>query len=323
MKKLIGFLLVISSFAFAQNTENIGHSNGYILLDNGNTYTVRSYFDNSLVPLFKPQGYFTLPEEIEAAGSNFYIDDEDVLFTTDTNGWLYKKMEYLDDHRVSKAGGVFFITSKSGSQNRAAHIVMNNGLVVEHHADGFELFDSAYKMGGVYFMTRRSEFIIANPYDGKFYQTKDKIKLKRKHIVHYGHNYVLNKKGDLVVFGFVPRSVRNEDGSVGTKYAATIDQKDRNPEYTSLKVMGGNFFFNNKNEIITINDQGQVNNRGKIIISSIGKDKSNELPSVIGTNYFVYEDGEVYMIDKDGYFWFLTKLPYYERIGKSNFSYND
>lgn len=323
MKSILGVMLLFSSLAFGQMQENIGHSNGYILLDNGNTYTVRSYFDANLVPLFNPQGYFTMPEELEATGSNFYIDEEDVLYTTDTNGWLYQKMHYLDDHSISEAGGVFFITRKSGSQNKAAHIVMNNGMVVEHHAEGFDLFDSAYRMGGTYFMTRWGDVYIANPYDGKFYSTKDDVEIKRKKVVHYGHNYILTKKGDLTVIGFVPRSIRNKDGSIGTKYVATIDQLDRNPEYTSLKLLGGNYFFNNKNEIVTINDQGQVNNRGKIIISSIGKDKSNEIPTIIGTNYFVYEDGEVYMIDKDGYFWFLKKLPFYERIGQTNFNYKN
>jgi len=323
MKIILGLMLIVSSFAFAQVKKNTGHSYGYMLLDNGNTYTIRSYFDQSLVPMFNPQGYFTLPEEIEATGSNYYVDKEDVIYTTDADGWLYKKMHYLDDHSVRKAGGVFFISSKSGSENDAAHIVKVDGVIEEHHAEGFNLFDNAKTIGGVYFLTRSSKLVIANPYDGKFYQLKVEGKIKRRKIAHLGHNYILMEDGTMHVIGFIPRTVRNEDGSTSIKHVATVNTLKRNAEYTSLKVMGGTYFFNNKNELISINDMGQIQNKGKVVISSIGKDKSNEIPTTLGTSYFVYDDGEVYMTDKDGYMWFLTTMPFYERIGKTNKNFKD
>lgn len=315
MKAILGFLVLMSSIAFAQDLSQIGHSAGFMLLDNGKTYTIKSYFDSNGIVMPQPLGYFTLPEEVEYSGSNYYIDKNDVIHTTDSQGYLYKDMHYLDDYSATEAGGVFFFSRKSGSESIAAHIVQTNGVIVTHHAEGFELFRDAYKLGGVYFTDRRGEMYITNPYDGKLYKGKEDIKVKRKKVVHYGHNYVLMKNGDMIVIGFVPRTKVDEEGNTYTTHVANIKKVKG---FRNTKKHGGTFFFNSKNELIAITDQGEVVNRGKVVISSIEKDKSNEEPELLGTSYFIYDDGEAYMIDKSGYLWFLKKLPFYERVGITN-----
>lgn len=317
MKAILGFLVLMSSFTFAQNVDvnKLGHSGGFMLLDNGKTYTIKSYFDADGIVMPQPLGYFTLPEEVEYSGSNYYIDKNDVIHTTDSQGYLYKNMHYLDDYSPTEAGGVFFFSRKSGSESIAAHVVQVNGMITTHHAEGFELFSDAYKLGGVYFTERWGDVYIVNPYDGKLYKGNKDIQVKRKKVLHYGHNYILMKNGDMIVFGFIPRQKRDEQGNIVTTHVATMKKVSG---YKNTKNHGGTFFFNSDNELIAVTDQGQVVNRGKVIISSIEKDKSNEDPELLGTSYFIYDDGEAYMIDKSGYIWFLKKLPFYERVGITN-----
>ena len=315
MKAALGLLLVLSSFAFAQDLSKLGHSFGFMLLDNGKTYTIKSIFDANGIVMPQPLGYFTLPEEIEVSGSNYYIDKNDVIHTTDSQGYLYKNMHHLDDYSPVDAGGVFFITRKTGSESLAAHIVKVDGLIETHHAEGFELFRDAYKFGGLYFTTRRGDLYIANPYDGKFYKAKREFKVKRKKVLHYGHNYILMKNGDMIVIGFRAKQYVNENGEVQTKHLATMRKTNG---YKVTMNHGGTYFFNQDNELVTINDQGIVQNKGQVVIPSINKEKSQEEPKLRGTSYFIYDDGEAYMVDKDGSLWFLKKLPFYERVGIVN-----
>lgn len=316
MKAILGFILVLSSFAFANDVSKLGHSYGFMLLDNGKTYTIKSYYDSEGVQMPQPLGFFTLPEEVEKSGSNYYIDKNDVIHTTDSDGYIYKDMHYLDRHSPVDAGGVFFITRKSGSESNAAHIVMVDGTIKEHHAEGFDLFDRASRFGGVYFVDPWGYIYIANPYDGKFYKAKKEFRAKKRWVKHYGHNYLLMNNGDLIVIGFAPRKYKDENGEIKTKHIVTMKRKKK--EFKNTIKHGGTFFFNNNNEMITINDRGVVKNSGQVAIESLNIEKSQEIPEQLGTNYFIYDTGEAFMLDKDGVLWFLKKLPFYERVGIVN-----
>lgn len=304
MLKLLAFL-ALPILAIAQNFK--GSAYGYLTLDNGQIYTSRSYFPGSdLVDMFKPEGFFIMPDKIDVRGSSYLVSDNE-LYTAHTDGWFFKNEQYLESKRIKKSGGSFFITS-----DQSVHIIRTDGSIWETTEEIAPYISDAKIIGGIFFITRDNQIVVTNPYDGKLYRSVDVFKEKRKDIEHIGHNWFTTDTGHIYTIGFIN--------------GVAIVKKRRNPRlYKSIKIAGGNYFFDNFNNIHTVNTQGEIdlgqaNRTFKVIISNINKDRSKEEPAHMGSNYFIYNDGEVYMVDERGYFFYLKTLPYYERVGQTNFT---
>lgn len=299
------FLLILA-LPFSLLAQTLGSAHGYMVLDNGQIYTSRSYFPSAdMVDMFKPNGVFILPHLVESTGTNYVITNDNVLYTADADGYFYKKIDYLYDKSISKIGGSFFIT-----RDDSAHIVMSNGVVVEHKDSDEDYFRKAKIAGGVYLITRSDELVVLNPLNGGYAKYAGKFEEEAKDVKTIGHNYFIMEDGTLYTIGL------SKDGF-------SVNKIPRSGLFRNLKRVGGNYFFDFKNNVHTVSldgtlDGGIKNRQIKVTAPGLNKDKSKAIPEHIGGNYFVYDDGEVWVVDSQGIFYYLKTLPFYERIGRTN-----
>ncbi len=299
-------LLFLLAFPIALFAQNIGSTHGYMVLDNGQVLTSRGYFPGAnLVKMFKPDGFFVLPELVESTGTNYLVANNGSLYTSDVDGYFYKKPDYLYGKSIAEVGGSFFIT-----KDDSAHIVMTNGIVVEHEDSDEDYFRKAKVVGGVYLITRSNELVVLNPINGGYAKFTGEFEEDASDVETIGHNYFIMEDGTLYTVGV-------------TKEGFSVSKIGRSGLYKNLKKAGGNYFFDYKNNIHTISangtfDGGNKDRRLKVTAAGLNKDRSNDEPQYVGGNYFVYDDGEVWMVDAQGTYYYLKTLPFYERVARTN-----
>ena len=299
------FLLILA-FPLSLLAQSVGSTHGYMVLDNGQILTSRGYFPGAnLVDMFKPDGFFILPELVESTGTNYLIGNDGVLYTSDVDGYFYKKSGYLYNKNIAEIGGSFFIT-----KDDSAHIVMTNGVVIEHEDSDEDYFRKAKVVGGNYLITRSDELVVLNPINGNYAKFAGKFEEDASDVKTIGHNYFIMEDGTLYTIGV-------------TQEGFSVSKVGRSGLYKNIKRSGGNYFFDYKNNIHTISADGTIdggvkNRRIKVTATGLKKDRSKDIPEHIGGNYFIYDDGEVWMVDAQGIFYYLKTLPFYERVARTN-----
>ncbi len=275
---------VLSNSAQAQS---YGINQSYFLTDDGKMHTVKTYKANSgYVDLFSPQTIFILPEMIEEMDSSYIIDEDDRILTVDPDGFVYS-FDYEEEvgSGVKHKGGSFFIT-----RDNSIVFIMTNGDIKKVEAIN-EKLDSRVKVtGGNYIITRKGTVYIVNNVVGEVFEVN--LEVDTDDIATKGNNFIITKDGLLVSFGV------EIDGTNAVK-----TQKD--PLFKNIKLKGGNFFFDRYYNIHTIGANAVVD--GGILNRTI-KVRNNELPSKIGNNYFMYDDGSFYSVDAFGVFNYIQNF---------------
>lgn len=297
--------IIISFSALSQQLGQIGLNQSYIFMDTGKAYTVRSYMpDNTIVPLFRIDDYFFDLNQIEEdkRKSNYFFDNEDNLYTVSSTGYMFKYDKYETDSKIKEYGETFFITKKG-----SVYVIDYNGnIVVNDKAKVKEQFGDKIKAqvtGANYIITKDNDVIMVNSLDGKLYPTQTQIELGS--IVVQSNNYLTTDNGILYTFGFLT----NNDGSF-----KEIISKIKTPVVNQISKVGGNFFFDTNNNIHTISfnglyDLGNSTRQLQVKVSKDNIDRSQMTPQLMGSNYFIYSDGAVYIVDRFGYYYHLDTIP--------------
>lgn len=328
-------LLCLSGLSFTQNFKDIiseaGTNQSYMHFDNGEVSTVRSYYpeDNDL-KLIKADHVFILPSDIDEARANYLFTKDGRLYTVDANGFMYLKEFYSIDSKVKHFGGNYFIT-----QSGQIHIIKNDGIIIHYEEiEGVDLRRLSV-VGGNYFITKDDRLFVID-FRGYYSEKTDLFTIKTNSIKYIGHNYFITKEGVVHSFGTEVVGQIDSDGNIlrdasnniiplldsnGDKQYYSVYYINEDSKINSVSKMGGNYFFDDQNYIHTIGLNG-VLDRGvtgrKIKVNLVeDKDRSLEVPAFFGNNYFVYEDGSVYTVDRNGYFYYLTQIE--ERISTTNF----
>lgn len=331
-------LLTLSSLSFTSVFQELGPTEGtnqsYIIFDNGEVATTRSYFPNDDdVKLFDAEHMFVLPDSVDHAGANYLIDKDGELFTVDTHGFMYHKEFYYLDSSIKYHGGNYFVTRKG-----QFHIVRNDGFMLTYDGLGPQYEDDSVSklsvVGGNFFVTRSGKLFVIQ--DNGYYVDKTAMMdFKAKDVRYTGNNYLITKEGVVYTFGTEVMAQMDNNGNViyennapkplldanGNKQYYAVVYKYDKVAYKNIAKLGGNYFFDTDKNIHTIAnnavmDRGIVNRTLKVNISQ-DKDRSREYPTAFGNNYFVYSDGAMYTVDRLGYYYFLKKLE--RRISETNF----
>jgi hypothetical protein len=285
------FTSLISNDAKAQSY-GINHS--FFLTDTGKINTVKSYkAKDNLIDIFSPDEIFILPEMIKHMNATYIINDSDVIYTIDPDGYVYENNYDIEvDSRLSKSGGNFFTT-----RDNSIVIIMGNGTIKKIE-DAVNDLDSKIKIvGGNYIVTRKGSVYIINTFKGEV--TKVGLEVKPAEVATEGGNFLITKKGNLVSFGVEV----NGDIKINT---------ERNSAFRRPKFVGGNYLFDRYNNIHTISANGVINNGNK---NRKIKVDGNKKPSKIGHNYFMFDDGSFYNVDSNGIFNYIKKVE--DRIIKT------
>jgi hypothetical protein len=329
-------LLTLSTISFTQLFQIKGPTEGtnqsMIFFDNGEVSTTRSYFpQDEEVKLFNVESLFFMDGDVKEARANYFISANNELYTIDAHGYVYAKEFYNLDSKIKYFGGNYFIT-RSGH----IHIIKNDGVIINYASiDGHDL--SRLKVvGGNYFITKEDKLITIN-YKGYYADKTSELVDSVKDIEIIGNNYFITKKGVVYTIGTEVVAQLDANGNIsfdangnvipllnsnGNKqYFSTVYRNETKKELKSIIRAGGNYFFDNENNIHTISANGSLNrgadDRKLKIQLEEDKDRSNELPTNFGNNYFVYSDGAMYMVDRDGYYYFIKILD--RRVSKTNF----
>lgn len=323
--------LCISSLAFSNvlslNGPTEGTNQSYLLFDNGEVSTTRSYYPSDKeIKVIDADHMFLLPRNVYKTAANYILDKDGEIYTMDAHGYIYHKEFYYRDSSIRYFGGNYFVTKKG-----QFHIVKNDGIVFSY--DGIES-DSVKKLalvGGNYFITKRGNLFVVT--DNGYYFNKTDLKdFKSNQVKIKGNNYLITKKGVVYTFGTEYVKEVDANGSLtnkplldanGNKQYYAVVYKYSSTPFKSISKVGGNYFFDSENNIHTISnngvlDRGIVNRKLKIHLNE-DKDRSAELPVEFGNNYFIYNDGAMYTVDRDGYFYYLKTLE--RRVSRTNFEH--
>jgi hypothetical protein len=281
----------ITNSALAQSY-GINHS--FFLTDTGKMHTVKSYkAQDGFVDLFSPQEIFVLPEMVEHIKASYLIDDDDTIYTIDPDGYVYKNDYELEiDSNIRKLGGNFFTT-----RDRSIVIIMGNGTIKKLEGAVSDLDSRIKIVGGNYLVTRKGSVYVIDTFNGKV--VKAKVSIKPKKVAVEGGNYLITEEGSLVSFGV------EVNGNVKAN-------TQRNSMFLNPKAVGGNFFFDRRNNIHTISASGILNHGNRFRKLKVN---GNNIPTKLGNNYFVFNDGSFYTVDSNGIFHFIQKFE--DRIVKT------
>lgn len=309
MKILFGLLICFCSISFAQIFP--GTTQGFMFMDNGAVFTVRSFFStDGSDPLVQPYNAFYTGKELEAKGSNYYIDEFGTLVTFDQYGNATETLDYLFKDKVKAQGGTYFLT-----KGFELNIVKTDGTVAIADTSEVQKLRKVKAFGGLFMVTKKDELIVVNPYHATVSDMSALFNHSLGDIKHIAHNYMIMEDGTLYTIGF--KKVSDEN-------FIPVVKSSRSKASRRARKIGGNFFFDSQNNIHTIDNEGNLNlgdeaREEKVIISSIEVDRSSQKPKVIGNNYFVYSDGAVFTVDVFGSFYYLRTLDLNERIAHTNF----
>jgi hypothetical protein len=330
-------LLALSTLSFTsvfQSKEATeGTNQSYILFDNGEVSTVRSYFpnDNDL-KLIDADHIFILPGNAKETRANYLIDKDNQIYTLDAHGFMYHKEFYRTDSPIRTFGGNYFITRKG-----QIHIVRNDGILINYNGlPGIEAdITKLSVVGGNFFITNKKQLIMITD-NGYFYDKTEMLKDKANDLKIIGNNYAITKDGYVYTFGTELISQIDANGKImfdsnnrpvplldsnGKRQYFAVTYRYDQANYSNVVRQGGNYFFDTDYNIHTIAnngllDRGIVNRKLKVNLKE-DIDRSRELPVHFGNNYFVYGDGALYMVDNEGYFYFVKKLD--RRVSQTNF----
>lgn len=329
-------LLSLSTLSFTQmfqiKSPTEGTNQSFIFFDNGEVSTTRSYFPlDKEVKIFNIENLFVMPDDIKSAKANYFITTDGELYTLDAHGYVYHKEFYELDSKIKYYGGNYFIT-RSGH----LHIVRNDGVILNYQSIGDYNLSKIKVVGGNYFITREGKLITIN-YKGYYADKSDQFIDKIKDIEIIGNNYFITKEGtvytvgtelvaQLDINGNISYDEQGQvipllDSSKNKQYFSTVYRIENKNLKNSVLRVGGNYFFDSDHNIHTIAangilDRGSSNRKLKINLDA-DKDRSNEYPVFFGNNYFVYEDGAIYTVDRNGYYYYIKELE--RRISKTNF----
>lgn len=326
-------LLTLSSLSFTSVFQVKGQTEGtnqsYVLFDNGEISTTRSYYpQDDEVKLIDADHMFILPRQVDYAGANYLIDKDGELYTVDAHGYMYHKEFYYRDSSIKHYGGNYFVTKKG-----QFHIIKNDGIIFNYDGLGTEDDDirRLSVVGGNYFVTKSGKLYVVTD-NGYYYDKTEMMDFKASDVKIKGNNYLITKDGAVYTFGTEVMKQIDGNGNMTNKplldangnkqYYAVVFKYD-SIAYKSIAKVGGNFFFDTENNIHTIAnngvfDRGIVSRKLKVQLSE-DKDRSRELPVSIGNNYFVYGDGAMYTIDREGYYYFLKVLE--RRVSTTTFQH--
>jgi len=329
-------LLTLSTLSFTSvfQIENAteGTNQSYIIFDNGEVSTTRSYYpQDEDVKLKDISHMFILPGNVDHAAANYLFDKDGELYTVDSHGYMYHKEFYYTDSSIKHYGGNYFVTKKG-----QFHIVKNDGFILNYDGLGTEDDDirKLSVVGGNYFVTRSGKLFVIQD-NGYYVDKTDMMDFEAKDVKYKGNNYLITKEGAVYTFGTevvaqidangnivmengAPKPLLDSNGN--KQYYAVVYKYDK-ISYKGIANLGGNFFFDTENNIHTIAnngvfDRGIVSRKLKINLTE-DQDRSHELPISFGTNYFVYGDGAMYTVDRNGYYYFLKRLD--RRVSDTTF----
>jgi hypothetical protein len=284
-----------------------------MFFDSGAISTVRAFFPAAgNDPIVTPYNVFNTGKGIDAKGSNYYIEEDGTLITFDQRGFASETLDFLYKDKVKDAGGTYFL--KRGFE---LNIVKTDGSVGIADTTNLPNIKKGKVFGGLFMVTRKDDLYVMNPYDGTAYDLSGLFYHRFKEIIHVAHNYMITQDGTIYTIGFKEVELDGEYKMV------PVVQSNITYGSRTAKLIGGNFFFDGSNNIHTIDYKGDLNKgdierKMKVNIPSIEKDKSNKKSQTMGSNYFIYEDGEVYTVDIFGDVYFSTTLDQTQRVSTVN-----
>jgi hypothetical protein len=310
-----------------------GINQSYMLFADGTLGVTKSYFanDDELKMSF-PNHIFKLARDVKVAKANYFVDDNDVIYAVDAHGFIYEKDRYQVDLKKATFGGNYFITRK-GIFNYIRH----DGMI-----GSYEQGDSDYNLndvklaGGNYFIVPskkdKKDKLMVTTFQGYYVDQTQYFHHKLEDIKVKGNNYFITTDGTVYTTGTVlmtkfgadgkpvlgsdGKSVALLDNNGNKQYFASLKKFDAK-KYPTIKVAGGNFFIDNDNNIHTIDVEGLldlnvVDRKIKVqkadANGNVEKDYSKLVPVSVGNNYLVYADGAVFMVARDGYYYYVTTL---------------
>ena len=330
-------LLTLSTLSFTQMFQIKGETEGtnqsFVFFDNGEVSTTRSYFPLSdEVKLFNVENLFFLEGDIKESHANYFVTKDNELFTIDAHGYVYQKEFYSLDSQIKHFGGNYFIT-RSGH----IHIVKNDGVIINYETMDNHYLSRWKVVCGNYFITKEDKLITIN-YKGYYADKTNELVDDIKDIEVTGTNYFILKSGVVYTVGTEIIAQLDANGNIsytgdgdvvplldstGNKqYFSTVYRHESEIPSESIVRAGGNYFFDIEKNIHTVAANGSLNkganNRKLKVNLDVDKDRSRELPVHFGNNYFVYADGAMYMVDRDGYYFFIKVLD--RRVSKTNYA---
>lgn len=344
---LILTMFIVSSLAFTYsvnpNLPTEGASQSIMFFDNGQVSAMRSYYPlQGQSKIVDNQSLFIMGNTNELVGANYFIDENENFHTIDAHGFMYNKTEvgFEIESSIEVAGGNYFIDS---SEN--LYVVKHDGFIAQYKDALTEKYKTSWGrtrtrtleikiVGGTYFITKSHRLFVIG-FDGSYIE-KTKFFGKRYDSVKYtGHNYFITKDGSVFTIGTVPMLADSKDANKIMKDGKPLYKTDAfgniqyfqmlrkydAVKYRRVKVLGGNFFFDSKNNIHTVSsegvlDRGVVNRKLKVKFDKLNKSRTR--PVKVGANYFSYRDGSLFTVSADGYYYFIKKLD--RRIEQTNFT---
>lgn len=240
------------------------------------SYMVRA---NGVVLTLDEKGFvydlnqFVLPYMITVKGGMFYVTDKRVITTIDENGFFYRldPRQYEAPRKVEHSGHNYFLES-----NGAVWSFDRNGLptVGERNWD----YRKPLYVGGKFFVVqgKRREpgrLVVIN--DQGQVNEVSVAELDPATIRESGANWFVDTKKRLFTI--------NADGQVGQALGVG--------PMGNLSAKGGNFLVVDGN-LLTVTEDARVNNRGSL--SRYGT------ISKLGSNYFLTQEGKLFVVDLSG-----------------------
>lgn len=304
LKKVLLTGVLSSSFlANAFALDNLGVNQSYFVTENGRPYSVKSEVPtdgSGWSTLFSPIGFFYQKQFVEEFGSKYIVmKNSRQVHTIDSQGEFYKSVIQYADGYIHEKGSNYFITDKG-----TLYIVTTTGklkeykneFVVENPNDEASYMNFGKEIstaGGMFIKTESGKILIANPFTGKLDEV-GRTRIAR--IAVSGDNYFITKKGEIYTIGFE---------KIGRTYRGKLTKQPLPQGVEDITISGGNYFFDQNNRVHTINDRGEINASldSNIRIS----DHQNLRPKTIGSNYFMYENGNFFLVDEQGAVNFIEK----------------
>lgn len=286
--------------------EAFSQSHGYILHDNGTVSVMRNRaFTESEAPLLKPTSFFN-SYNLEEAKTHYLIDKKDVLYTIDSNGFLYQKKFYEVEGKMRELGGSFFTTSKN-----LLYVVSKEGFIIAHKEVGKLKFSRIRHAGGNHLITRGEELVVTRS-DGSYVNMTQEFKHKSKDIAIGGNNYFITSDGTLYVIAEEEVFVSSgKPTKMSFVYRLSLESVIGSNRVEDIVSIGGNYFFDKDLNLHTISLKGLVDQGitgRKLKVSDVNGRVYNELPAKLGSSYFTYSDGFTFQVVDDGLYYELGRL---------------
>ena len=220
--------------------------------------------------------HFIVPYKVQITGGQFLVEDEK-LITIDESGFLYRKN--IEIKKVKGRGLNYFINDGFLTESNILHTIDAMGFVYKWNKDAPD-FKKANKFGGNYFVVTTDE------------------KKKRADL------YTVSKTGNFTkinIEGLNPFDIVVTNGSYftanGVLYTVNnegfvFSQKDF--PIRAFKKMGGNFFVDTSERLMTVSDLGNV------LLAELPFSLQISELRFFGPNYMIDAEGRIFVVDKAG-----------------------